>query len=49
MSEATGETADTVFLVIREGRGINFVEHGQHLPEFVEGNANDKELIAHLK
>ena len=35
--------------VIREGRGINFVEHGQHLPEFVEGNANDKELIARLK
>jgi len=25
------------------------VEHGQHLPEFVEGNANDKELIARLK
>jgi len=25
------------------------VEHGQHLPEFVEGNANDKDLIARLK
>jgi len=25
------------------------VEHGQHLPEFVEGNANGKELIARLK
>ncbi len=36
-------------LVIREGRGINFVEHGKHLPEFVEGNANDKDLIASLK
>src|SRR6476661_3596999 len=45
VSEATGETADNVFFVIREGRGINFVEHGQHLPEFVEGNANDKDLI----
>ena len=28
VSEATGETADNVFFVIREGRGINFVEHG---------------------
>ena len=49
VSDATGETADNVFFVIREGRGINFVEHGQHLPEFVEGNANDKDLIARLK
>jgi len=24
------------FFVIREGRGINFVEHGQHLPEFAK-------------
>ena len=39
LSEATGEPADNIFFVIREGRGINFVEHGKHLPEFVEGNA----------
>ena len=31
VSEATGEPADNIFFVIREGRGINFVEHGQHL------------------
>jgi phenylpyruvate tautomerase PptA (4-oxalocrotonate tautomerase family) len=49
VSEATGESADNIFFVIREGRGINFVEHGQHLPEFVEGAANDKDLIARLK
>ncbi|MCA1395843.1 phenylpyruvate tautomerase PptA (4-oxalocrotonate tautomerase family) [Bradyrhizobium elkanii] len=49
VSEATGERPDDIFFVIREGRGINFVEHGQHLPEFVEGAANDKELIAKLK
>jgi hypothetical protein len=42
---ATGEP----LRIIREGSGINFVEHGQHLPEFVEGSANDKELIARLK
>ena len=46
VSEATGEPADNIFFVIREGRGI---EHGKHLPEFVEGNANDKDLIASLK
>jgi phenylpyruvate tautomerase PptA (4-oxalocrotonate tautomerase family) len=49
VSEATGESADNIFFVIREGRGINFVEHGQHLPEYVEGAANDKDLIAQLK
>jgi trans-3-chloroacrylic acid dehalogenase alpha subunit len=49
IGEATGEPPHDIFFVIREGRGINFVEHGQHLPEFVEGNANDKELISRLK
>ena len=49
VSEATGEPAENIFFVIREGSGINFLEHGQHLPEFVEDNANDKELIARLK
>jgi len=34
-----GEPADNIFLSSGKGRGINFVEHGQHLPEFVEGNA----------
>jgi hypothetical protein len=45
VSGATGEP----LRIIREGSGINFVEDGQHLPEFVEGSANDKELIARLK
>lgn len=49
VSAATGETKNDIFLVIREGRGINFVEHGEHLPEYVEGAANDKELIERLK
>jgi 4-oxalocrotonate tautomerase len=49
ISEATGESKDNIFFVIREGRGINFVEHGEHLPEFVEGAAGDKDLIARLK
>jgi phenylpyruvate tautomerase PptA (4-oxalocrotonate tautomerase family) len=42
---ATGEPVSEMFLVIREGRGINFVEAGQHLPEFVAGNLNDTALI----
>jgi phenylpyruvate tautomerase PptA (4-oxalocrotonate tautomerase family) len=45
---ATGEPVGEMFLVIREGRGINFVEAGEHLPEFVEGNRNDPELINSL-
>jgi 4-oxalocrotonate tautomerase len=49
VSEATGETKNDIFFVIREGRGINFVEHGEHLPEYVDGNVNDKELINRLK
>jgi len=49
VSEATGESHDNIFFVIREGRGINFVEHGEHLPEFVENSAGDKDLIARLK
>lgn len=46
---ATGEMKNDIFLVIREGRGINFVEHGEHLPEYIDGGANDKELIERLK
>ena len=43
VSEAKGEPADIHFFVFARGRGINFVEHGKRLPEFVEGNANDKD------
>lgn len=45
---ATGETVGEMFLVIREGRGINFVEAGEHLPEYAAGNANDTALINSL-
>ncbi len=48
ISEATGEAATDIFFVIREGRGINFVEHGHHLPEYTDGAADDKDLISHL-
>ncbi len=49
VSAATGATKDDIFVVIREGRGINFVEHGEHLPEYVEGAVNDQALIERLK
>ena len=49
VSAATGETKNDIFLVIREGRGINFVEHGEHLPDYTEGAAGDKDLVARLK
>jgi phenylpyruvate tautomerase PptA (4-oxalocrotonate tautomerase family) len=45
---ATGEPVSEMFMVIREGRGINFIEAGEHLPEFVEGNLNDSALISAL-
>ena len=35
VSKATGEPRENVLLVIRESPGINFVEDGHHLPEYV--------------
>jgi trans-3-chloroacrylic acid dehalogenase alpha subunit len=49
ISRVTGEEIHDIFFVIREGKGINFVEHGQHLPDYVPGAENDKELISRLK
>jgi 4-oxalocrotonate tautomerase len=46
---ATGEPIGEMFLVIREGRGINFIEAGEHLPEFVPGNLNDTALVDGLR
>jgi 4-oxalocrotonate tautomerase len=48
VSEVTGDPLDNCFYVLREGPGANFVEHGFHMPEYVEGAANDKNLIAQL-
>jgi trans-3-chloroacrylic acid dehalogenase alpha subunit len=45
---ATGEPISEMFFVIREGRGINFVEAGEHLPDYIEGNVNDADLIQQL-
>ncbi len=49
VGEATGESIDNIFFVIREGSGINFVEQGRHLPEYVENAFGDEGLLAYLK
>ena len=49
ISEATGELKHNILFVIREGRRINFVEHAEHLPDYTDGAAGDKDLIARLK
>jgi hypothetical protein len=45
---ATDEPISEMFMVIREGRGINFIEAGEHLPDFVLGNLNDAALLENL-
>jgi 4-oxalocrotonate tautomerase len=46
---ATGEPVNNIFFVIREGRGINFVEHGEHMPDYVENAAGDRDLTERPK
>jgi 4-oxalocrotonate tautomerase len=45
---ATGEPLSEMFFVIREGRGIDFVEAGEHLPDYSQGNIEDADLLEHL-
>lgn len=35
--EATGVSIDHIFLVIREMPGFNFVDAGEHVPDYVPG------------
>jgi 4-oxalocrotonate tautomerase family enzyme len=37
VSEATGESTEQIFLVIREMPGFNFVDGGEHVAEYVAG------------
>jgi len=46
---ATGEPLTEMFMVIREGRGIDFIEAGEHLPDYAEDNANDSGLVENLR
>lgn len=44
--EATGVKIDHVFLVIREMPGFNFVDAGEHVPDYVPG-PNGIDLAGH--
>ncbi len=35
--EATGVSIDHIFLVMREMPGFNFIDAGEHVPEYVPG------------
>jgi 4-oxalocrotonate tautomerase family enzyme len=37
VAEATGSGIENVFLVIREMPGFNFVDAGEHVPDYVPG------------
>ncbi len=49
VSEATGEPADNVFSSSGKDEASTSWSTDNICPKFVEGNANDKELIARLK
>lgn len=44
--EATGVKIDHVFLVIREMPGFNFVDAGEHVPDYVPG-PNGMDMAGH--
>ncbi len=44
--EATGVSIDHVFLVMREMPGFNFVDAGEHVPEYAPG-PDGEELAGH--
>ncbi|TXN00736.1 4-oxalocrotonate tautomerase [Methylobacterium sp. WL64] len=46
VAEATGIDAANVFLVIREMPGFNFVDGGEHVPDYVPG-PDGIDLAAH--
>ncbi len=37
VAEATGAGVENIFLVIREMPGFNFVDAGEHVPDYVPG------------
>jgi trans-3-chloroacrylic acid dehalogenase alpha subunit len=48
VSEATGERIESIFLVLREGQGINFVEHGKHLPDYGHPGVLGEDVMSRL-
>ena len=46
VQEVTGVSIDHIFLVMREMPGFNFVDAGEHVPEYVPG-PNGEDLAGH--
>jgi len=46
VQEVTGVSIDHVFLVMREMPGFNFVDAGEHVPEYVPG-PDGQDLAGH--
>jgi len=46
VAEATGSGIENIFVVMREMPGFNFVDAGEHVPEYVPG-PNGVDLAGH--
>lgn len=46
VQDATGVSIDHIFLVIREMPGFNFVDAGEHVPDYVSGPGGE-DLAGH--
>ncbi len=46
VAEATGSSIENIFVVMREMPGFNFVDAGEHVPEYVPG-PNGVDLAGH--
>jgi 4-oxalocrotonate tautomerase family enzyme len=46
VQEATGVSIDHIFLVMREMPGFNFVDAGEHIPDYVPG-PDGQDLAGH--
>ena len=46
MQEATGVSIDHIFLAMREMPGFNFVDAGEHVPDYVPG-PDGQDLAGH--
>ena len=46
VQEATGVSIDHIFLVMREMPGLNFVDAGEHIPDYVPG-PDGQDLAGH--
>jgi phenylpyruvate tautomerase PptA (4-oxalocrotonate tautomerase family) len=50
VAERCGETDDEILFVLREAPGFNFVEGGEHCPDYVAGpNGEDLAAAEHLR